>query len=124
MLKLFVEGGVLFMSMITVLALIMLYFAVKAAIAIWGRSVVHQPSSLYYVRFFGMLALVTGVFGQMIGLYEAMKHISEIGAVSQAVLAGGLKVSSITTLYGFLVFVLAHIIWFLLDIKAKSASEG
>lgn len=119
MFQLFIEGGWLFMSLITLLALSMLYFAVKGAAAVYGNPAVYAPGSLYYIRFFGMLALVTGVLGQLIGLYEAMKYIAQAGEVSQQVLAGGLKVSSITTLYGFIVFIIAHLIWFVLDLKGK-----
>ncbi|AHM59444.1 biopolymer transport protein [Flammeovirgaceae bacterium 311] len=120
MFDLFIEGGWLFMSLITLLALAMLFFAAKGASLVYGKGVVPTPGSLYYIRFFGMLALVTGILGQLIGLYEAMKMISKMGEVSQQILAGGIKVSSITTLYGFLVFLIAHFIWFALDMKAGS----
>lgn len=122
MFQLFIEGGWLFMSLISLLALTMLYFAVKGAAAVYGHAAPYTPGSLYYIRFFGMLALVTGVLGQLIGLYDAMKYIAQAGEVSQQVLTGGLKVSSITTLYGFIVFILAHLIWFVLDIKGKSST--
>ena len=89
-----------------------------------GRLFLHLLFWLAVAAFFGMLALVTGIFGQMIGLYEAMKHISQIGEVSQAVLAGGLRVSSITSLYGFIVFILAHLIWFLLNINGRFLTES
>ena len=120
MFKLFIEGGWLFMLLITLLGLGMLFYALKAALVIYGKGVAYPTSRLYYVRFFGMLALVTGVLGQIIGLYDAMHQVSQIGEVSQAILAGGLRVSSITTLYGFIIFLLAHLLWFVLDIKLKS----
>lgn len=122
MFDLFFEGGPLFMGLITILALIMLYFAGKGAAAVFGTPTSYNPGNLYYIRFFGMLALVAGVLGQIIGLYEAMKHISQMGGVSQDILAAGIKVSSIPTLYGFIVFLIAHFIWFALDIKGKSAT--
>ena len=122
MFGLFIEGGWEFMSLITILALVMLFFAAKAASAVFGNNTSYPPAKLYYVRFFGMLALVTGVLGQLIGLYEAMKYISQTEGISQQVLAGGIKVSSITTLYGFIVFLIAHFIWFALDIKGRKAA--
>ncbi len=120
MFELFIEGGWLFMTLITGMGLCMLFFATKAASAIYGTAAAYPSSRLYYIRFFGMLALVTGVLGQIIGLYEGMKQISLSGEVSQAVLAGGLKASSIATIYGFLIFILAHLFWFALDLKLKS----
>jgi hypothetical protein len=122
MFDLFVSGGVTFMTLVTLPAIFMLYFAAKAAGALYGKKATYQPGKLYYIRFFGMLSLVLGVLGQIIGLYEAMKYISQMGEVSQQVLAGGINVSFITTLYGFAVFLIAHIIWFVLDLKGKSLS--
>ena len=124
MFELFIEGGWMFMLLITLLGLCMLFFAIKAAMAIYGNKVAYPTTRLYYVRFFGMLALVTGVLGQLIGLYEGMKMLSQMGEISQAMLAGGLRVSSITTLYGFIIFLLAHLFWFLLDIKLKRTTHS
>lgn len=111
------------MSLITILAVVMLFFSVKAGTKIFSSPASKElpPSSLYYVRFFGMLALVVGILGQIIGLYLAMGHIATKGNITQEVLAGGIRVSSITTLYGFFVFLLAHLIWFGLDMKYKRA---
>lgn len=127
MFDLFIEGGWAFMSLVTIMALAMLFFAVKTSIALFGSDsspASVRPASLYYIRFFGMMALVTGVLGQIIGLYEAMKQIAAQGEIPQAVLAGGIKVSSICTLYGFIVFIIAHLIWFALDLKYKNATTA
>lgn len=127
MFDLFFEGGWEFMSLVTIMALAMLYFAIKTAMALFSNDATAaavRPASLYYIRFFGMLALVTGILGQLIGLYEAMKYIAAQGEISQAVLAGGIKVSSICTLYGFIVFLIAQLIWFALDLKYKKTLVG
>lgn len=120
MFQFFFEGGVAFMTLVTLPAILMLYFAAKGAAAVFGKPAAYHPEKLYYIRFFGMLALVIGVFGQIIGLYEAMKYISQMSGVSQQMLAGGIRVSSITTLYGFFIFLIAHVLWFVLDFKGKN----
>lgn len=122
MLHLFFEGGWEFMSLITIMAIVMLFFSFRCASAAFSAPPKNSlPRNMcYYIRFFGMLALVTGVLGQIIGLYEAMQQIAAQGGISQEVLAGGFRVSSITTLYGFIIFILAHLIWFFLDMKAGS----
>ncbi len=122
MFSLFFEGGWEFMSLVSIMGLLMLYFAVKGATTVFGHAASYTPGSLYYIRFFGMLALVCGILGQLIGLYEAMKYIAQAGEISQQVMAGGIKVSSITTLYGFIIFIIAHLIWFVLDLKGKQAT--
>lgn len=108
------------MSLITLLALIMLFFAAIGAAAIYGRATFYAANKLYYIRFFGMLALITGILGQIVGLYEAMKYIAQKGEVSQQILAAGIQISSIPTLYGFIVFLIAHLLWFILDLRNKN----
>ena len=53
---------------------------------------------------------LVGVFGTLIGLYDAFAAIESIGSVSQGILAGGLKVASTTTLYGLLVYIISRIL--------------
>ncbi len=72
-----------------------------------------QASSEHSICF----ALAFGIFGQIIGLFEAFKAIEKMGEVSQALLAGGLKVSSFTTIYGFFIFLLSSLCWFILNRK-------
>ena len=62
-----------------------------------------------------LFAFFTGIFGQCIGLIQAFDAIESMGKVSQAILAGGLKVSMITTLYGMSIFALAAVCWFFLN---------
>ena len=56
------------------------------------------------------LSLAIGIFGTLIGLYDAFAAIENMGNVSQAILAGGLKVASTTTLYGLLVYIISRIL--------------
>ena len=59
---------------------------------------------------YGNLSLALGIFGTLIGLYDAFAAIENMGNVSQAILAGGLKVASTTTLYGLLVYIISRIL--------------
>lgn len=65
------------------------------------------------ILFFGSLAFLMGIFGQILGLFEALIYIQEMGPVSASALAGGLKVSMICTVYGFALFMLTVIIWYI-----------
>jgi len=69
------------------------------------------------VKELGVFGLIVGVFGQLIGLYQAFNAIEQMGTVSQSMLIGGLKVSSITTIYGLLICIVAWLLFFLLKIK-------
>lgn len=108
MFKLFEMGGPLFMSLITLAFLGVVVSAIRGGISPTGNaSTLHHIS---YVRQFGLLALVLGVLGQLIGLYSAFEAIEEAGEVSQAIVAGGLRISSITTLWGLICYVLSLLI--------------
>jgi len=62
------------------------------------------------VKEIGLLALAMGFLGQLIGLMGAFEGIEAMGGVSQSMLAGGLKVSSITSIYGLLIYIISLII--------------
>ncbi len=63
------------------------------------------------IKSIGTLALVFGILGQFIGLYSAFATIEKMGAVSPEILAGGLRVSSITTIYGLIIFIICYLLW-------------
>ena len=94
MIDLFMMGGPLFMGILTVVFLLMIVAAVRNG----GE------------RELGLLALAVGFLGQLIGLFGAFEGIEQMGGVSQAMLAGGLKVSSITSIYGLLIYIVSLLI--------------
>ena len=110
MIDLFYAGGPLFMGILTII----LIAAVASAVYIFvqGRSENAKVPSVNLVKEIGIFGLVVGIFGQFIGLYQAFDAIEQMGAVSPAILAGGLKVSAITTLYGMIIFVIAWLMYF------------
>ncbi len=112
MIDLFYMGGPLFMSLISIC-----HLAMFVAIIMHFRG----ANALTYVRELGLLALALGILGQLIGLFEAFKAIEMMGDVSPAMLAGGLKVSSITTLYGLVGFIISRIYLMVGNAKAEPA---
>jgi biopolymer transport protein ExbB/TolQ len=68
-------------------------------------------SVIGYIKQVGLFGLVVGVLGQLIGLFEAFEAIELAGDITLAMVAGGIRVSMITTLYGFLIFVFSFLIW-------------
>lgn len=98
---------------------------VEIAVAVYilvqgGRENANGPS-VTLVKEIGILGLVVGIFGQFIGLYQTFIAIEQTGAISPALLAGGLKVSTITTLYGFVIFIMGWLFYF--GLKAKTERE-
>lgn len=120
--EIFEMGGLLFMTLITIPFVAGLALAVRIALMIWvsksEKTAIRQNLSL--LKSVGLFTLVMGVLGQMIGLYTAFEAIEAVGEVSQSLLAGGLKISSITTIYGLICFVITYLIYFLLGSFVKS----
>ena len=105
------------MGMVTIVLFAGIIVAVIAVISMLnGAEVAKVKTSLGYLKSIALLALIVGVLGQMIGLYDAFDAIAQAGEVSQALLAGGLRVSSITTIYGLLSFVILYVIYFAISV--------
>jgi len=119
--ELFYMGGYLFMSIITLIGLVMFSWSIFKGIQVFnGKESPSLRHQVKYIKSIGTLALITGILGQLIGLYSAFDAIEKAGAISPGTLAAGLKVSSITTLYGMMIFILAYLCWFLIDSKLNS----
>lgn len=116
MFELFAMGGPFFMGIITIGLLAVLIAAIRSLTV---RNTSKLKSSLSMIKQAGLFSAVMGFLGQMIGLYNALKAIEEMGKVSQAMLVGGLKVSSITTIYGLIVFAIALAAAYLIGISNK-----
>ena len=121
MADLFNMGGP-FMGILTIIFLIILVISVYRGVQISKRDIDHATTfrhQLTHIKSVGVFALVTGILGQLLGLYDAFSAIEQMGNVSPALLAGGLKVSMITTLYGMVIFLISWLIWVGLDYAAK-----
>jgi len=95
MLKLFNDGGILDMSILTIELVLLL-------LAAWKK-----PS---WVKEIGLIALMTGILGFLWGMYGGFDAIQKAGDISPSVLAGGLKVALIPIIYACLIYFLSLII--------------
>jgi len=95
MLNYFMMGGPFFMGILTII------FVAMIIAAVLKKEVMKE---------LGILALAVGFLGQLLGLFGAFEGIEAMGGVSQAMLAGGLKVSSITSVYGLLIYSISLVI--------------
>ena len=95
MFQLFLDGGVLFMSLLSIL-LFMVCFAFY----------IHSDK----LKTYGNVAVTTGILGSLIGLRSAFDVILEMGSSSLAILASGLKIALISTMYGLLIYIISRIL--------------
>lgn len=93
--RLYVEGSVGWMTLVT-LAL------VAVLIAAWKA-----PN---WVRELGLTGLAIGMLGTLCGLCQASRQIIIDGDISPTVLCGGIKVALITTMYGVIVCLISVVI--------------
>jgi len=117
MLKYFIEGGSLFMGMLSIVLLIIIVLTVVNGRAILSGKIkdnYESGGSITYIKSLGLFGLVLGMLGQFIGMFQAFKIIGSGMEISPAILAGGLKVSSITSIYGMIIFLVSYLLWFML----------
>ena len=102
MFNLFSQGSPIFMGILTLTLL--------ALLAVFVTSMKHKGDekqlnqSIEWLKSIGTFGLVLGIFGQLLGLFSAFSVMQTVEGVSPAILAGGLKISLITTLYGVLIY--------------------
>jgi len=93
--KFFVEGGSLFMTILTIEFILLFLAAWKA------------PA---WVKEIGIIALTTALLSTLLGLRQVFEAIQVAGDISMSVLCGGLKVALIPVIYGMLIFLVSLII--------------
>ena len=118
MIELFFRGGVLFMSLLSLMLLMMFgLFIYLIVINKTGKINNLQDFRVkrQWIKELGIGALVLGVLAQMIGLYSAFKalHLGEVLSTTEVV-SGGFVVSGITTIYGVFIFVSSRILMVIL----------
>lgn len=112
-------GGPLFMSTLTFLLIIMVVWIAYHFAAYYSSSNMDKEVTLRKLKYgmsIGLFALVTGILGQLIGLYMAFVAIEQASDISPAIVFGGLKVSMITTLYGIFIYLMSILLWFITSV--------
>ena len=110
--RLFYEGGTTFMSLVYLMWIIVFALAVRFIILYLGdKSSQKLKRTNDGILFFGSLAFLIGITGQMIGLIAAFDAVQCIGAagIKPDMLAGGLKVTFIVPIFGLMLLILSSI---------------
>ena len=113
-------GGYLFMIPLTLVAAGMMVAAGRTALLLrdGNRAACSRPLAL--VLHLGVFAFILGVLGQTLGLFQAMTVIESVSNIAPAMLAGGLKVSFITTIYGLIILTVSFLTWMVLRAWASN----
>ncbi|MBR9998191.1 MAG: MotA/TolQ/ExbB proton channel family protein [Cyclobacteriaceae bacterium] len=116
-LELHYMGGLLFMSILSFLFLIVLVLTGWKTYQLFSVIPVSDQGrkrGIPEILEVGTFALFVGILGQIVGLFDAFRAMEGMESIPLPLLAGGLKVSTITTLWGSIIFGISGIFWFLL----------
>ena len=114
----FMEGGALFMSLILICLLILIYFTIKSILTLKTNKEISKKM-LKHISDSGTLGLALGVMGSFIGLITAFDVLESTGAAEPSILAGGLKVALLSTLFGLFTFSVSKLAILILRIVQK-----
>jgi hypothetical protein len=123
MLALHAEGGMEFMAPLSLLFLIIILLAVYSFLSLVNKKFVNAKF-VELIHQLGMFALAFGVFGTVVGLFQAFRSLSETKEVLPvAVIYGGLKVALITALYGMIIFLFSLLVNLTLRYFSRSSDR-
>lgn len=114
----FYSGGPLIMGAITVILIVMIAWAIYHFLPVLTNKetdLAKALSRLKYIKTIGTFGMVSGILGQLIGLYQVFSVLEAVGDISQSLIGGGLKVSLIPALYGIFIFLLSLLFWMVFD---------
>lgn len=109
--RLIMDGGPVFMIPILFMLILCIIIFVKALISPKNEGL---QSMLKEV---GLLALIWGLIGQCIGLIGAFDAIESVGGVAMDIIAGGIKITLLSALFGLAVFFIARVGAVILSLK-------
>ena len=110
------------MGMLSIVFLVLLVIAVLAWKSTYNNKSDEEESlntKLGYIKSLGLFAFVLGMLGQFLGLFQSFRIIGSGMEISPAIMAKGVKVSMVTSIYGMIIFLIAYLLWFI--IKALAA---
>lgn len=122
MLELFFLGSKLFMGIQTIAVVVMIVLSVISAKAVLANQINKEtPRKIRLIKEVGLFALIIGLLASAIDLMGAFQAIEMAGDVSPSVLAEGLKITFISSVYGLMIYALSLLIYFALSAKANKA---
>jgi len=99
------EGGPYFMYPALIILIVIIILIVKGFLSLKKD----DPKTILLISSIGLFALIWGIFGQLLGLFQAFDYIQIAGEIPTTVLAGGLKIAILSPLFGMFVFLIARI---------------
>ncbi|MCM4155642.1 MotA/TolQ/ExbB proton channel family protein [Gramella sp. AN32] len=108
------EGGAFSMTLIILLFLLMIFFIVSAVMKLKASSHIFKKA-ISLVNQVALLALVIGLFSQLIGLIGVFDAFESLDNINPAMLGGGLKLTLLPPVFGGFTFIIGRSSTFILN---------
>ncbi|MGA8853176.1 MAG: hypothetical protein WB492_03255 [Christiangramia sp.] len=108
------EGGPFSMTLIILLFLLMIFFIVRAGMKLKTSSHIFKKA-VSLVNQVALLALIIGLFSQLIGLIGIFDAFESLGDINPSLFAGGLKLTLSPPVFGGFTFIIGRIATFVLN---------
>ncbi|SHO61889.1 hypothetical protein [Algoriphagus zhangzhouensis] len=118
----FQDGGTLGMTLVLLCLLVAIFFSFKAFTGLAGPEAEFSKNKKL-IQHAALLGLVISFMNSLLALIGAFDAIEAAGDIAPDVLAGGLKITLLSPLFGLLVFVIGHISSFVLTWMRKAELE-
>jgi len=92
----------------------------KSVISYGGVMMARLETNLSWITLFIALAPMLGFLGTVVGMVQAFDAIEVAGDISPTVVAGGMKVALLTTVFGLIVAIILQVIYNYLVAKVES----
>lgn len=92
----------------------------KSIVSYGGVQMARLESNLTWITLFIALAPMLGFLGTVVGMVQAFDAIESAGDISPTVVAGGMKVALLTTVFGLIVAIILQVIYNYLVSKVES----
>jgi biopolymer transport protein ExbB/TolQ len=126
MIELFVMGGP-YVLLLGVLGLVVLALSVKKGIDLFARTGLEPERlgrGLNAILFWGCFSAVLGFLGQFAGLYRSLMVIRGAGLIHPGLVAEGIAVALISTVFGLTILAFAGVVWFGLSCRMRSLTRA
>lgn len=108
------DGGPFFM-----IPLILFIFLIIILCVLAMRKVETREKFTKLISHVSLFALVWGFLGSTLGLISGFDAMQSVDDMSNGVMAGGLKIALLTTLFGLVTFLIGRFCMILITLKSK-----
>lgn len=92
----------------------------KSVISYGGVMMARLERNLSWITLFIALAPMLGFLGTVVGMVQAFEDIEAAGDISPTIVAGGMKVALLTTVFGLIVAIILQVLYNYLITKVES----